>query len=66
MKKLYMFLTDAHGDSREVPVDPAHLDRQTRDYEAAGYTVTVLDEDERINYGLLAQQLSAKSRGNTR
>jgi len=42
---------------REVKVDPAHIDLQVRDLRAEGYTVTVLDEDERIQMGLIAQQL---------
>jgi hypothetical protein len=66
MTKLYMFITDRDGYSREVPVDPAHLDRQRRDYEAAGYTVVILDEDERIKFGLLTQQHTRKPRGGTR
>jgi hypothetical protein len=56
-KKLYMFAEDSNGKSRQIPVDPAHVARQKRDLEALGHTVTILDEDERIGYGLLAQQL---------
>ncbi|MBO4159306.1 hypothetical protein [Micromonospora antibiotica] len=61
MGKKYLFSEDSDGRSREVKVDPKHLDRQTRDERAAGRRPTVLDEDERIRYGLIAQQL----KGNT-
>lgn len=33
------------------------LDKQIREEKAAGRTPTVLTEDERIRYGLLAQQI---------
>lgn len=57
MGKKYLFSEDANGRSREIKVDPKHLDRQIRDERAAGRTPTVLTEDERIRYGLLSQQL---------
>jgi hypothetical protein len=56
MSKKYMFAENNDG-SHEVNVDPAHLLRQKRDLESQGWTVTVLDEDERIKYGLIAQQM---------
>jgi len=56
MSRKYMFAT-RDGKATEVKVDPAHIGRQARDLEAAGYTVTVLDEDERIRMGIIAQQL---------
>jgi hypothetical protein len=57
MGKKYLFATGKDGKSHEVKVDPAHLDRQTRDLTAAGYELRILDEDERIRMGLIAQQL---------
>jgi hypothetical protein len=57
MKKWYMFVTDSDGYAREVKVDSRFLRKQKRQYEAMGYTVTILDEDERIKYGLLTQNL---------
>lgn len=60
MGKKYLFSEDADGRSREVKVDPKHLDRQIREERAAGRTPTVLDEDERIRFGLLAQQLKGR------
>lgn len=60
MGKKYLFSEDANGRSREIKVDPKHLDRQIRDERAAGRTPTVLDEDERIRYGLLSQQLKGR------
>ncbi len=55
MSRKYMFVTDpATGVSTEVPVDPAHVDRQVREHEAAGREVTVMTEDERIQAGLNA------------
>ncbi|MCN0150566.1 hypothetical protein [Salinispora arenicola] len=56
MGKKYLFSTDSTGRSREIKVDPKHLDRQVRDERAAGRTPTVLDEDDRIRYGRLTQQ----------
>lgn len=56
MAKRYMF-AERDGKATEVKIDPRHLDRQIRDLQAAGYTVTVLDQDERITFGLIAQQL---------
>ncbi|MGW0501799.1 hypothetical protein [Micromonospora sp. NPDC003241] len=55
MGRKYLFSEDANGRSREIKVDPKHLDRQIRDERAAGRTPTVLDEDERIRFGLLSQ-----------
>jgi hypothetical protein len=52
-----MFVERDGQPPQEVRVDPAHIDRQVRDLRAQGYTVTVLDEDERIRMGLIAQQL---------
>ncbi|OWV01624.1 hypothetical protein B5D80_25840 [Micromonospora wenchangensis] len=60
MGKKYLFSEDANGRSREVKVDPKHLDRQIRDERAAGRNPVVLDEDERIRYGLLSQQLKGR------
>ncbi|MGC5321712.1 hypothetical protein ACPXB5_23580 [Micromonospora arida] len=57
MARKFMFATDQNGRSHEVKVDPKHLDRQKRDLERCGNTVVVLDEDERIRMGLIAQQL---------
>jgi len=60
MGKKYLFSTDATGRSREIKVDPKNLDKQLREERAAGRTPTVLDEDERIRYGLLSQQLKGR------
>ncbi|SCG63304.1 hypothetical protein [Micromonospora coxensis] len=57
MGNKYLFSEDNDGRVREVKVDPKHLDRQLREERAAGRTPTVLDEDERIRYGLLANQI---------
>lgn len=58
MAKKYLFSDDPKtGKSREIKVDPKHLDRQVRDERRAGRVPVVLDEDERIRYGQLAQQL---------
>lgn len=62
MGKKYLFSEDSTGRAREIKVDPKHLDRQIRAERAAGRTPTVLDEDERIRYGLLAQQISKNTR----
>lgn len=64
MGKKYMFVTDGDGRSHEVKVDPKHVDRQVRDQEAAGNTVTVMDEDERIQVGLTAQWIADQHRQN--
>ncbi|MET7945213.1 hypothetical protein [Micromonospora sp. NPDC005324] len=56
MGKKYLFSEDSNGRSREIKVDPKHLDRQIREERAAGRTPTVLDEDERIRFGRLSQQ----------
>ncbi|MDG4790247.1 hypothetical protein O7626_30725 [Micromonospora sp. WMMD1102] len=56
MRKLFMF-AETDTSVREVRVDPANIDRQKRDLEALGYHVSIIDEDERIRYGLLAQKL---------
>ncbi|GAB3823862.1 hypothetical protein ACFPIJ_62690 [Dactylosporangium cerinum] len=61
MSKHYMFAT-RNGTSTEVRVDPANIRRQQRDLEAQGYTVTVLDEDERINMGRIANWLRDRNR----
>jgi hypothetical protein len=61
-KKLYMFVTGEDGRSRELPVDPANVERQAREHRAAGREVTILDEDERIRFGRLAQQIAADHR----
>ncbi|MGK5681336.1 hypothetical protein [Actinoplanes sp. URMC 104] len=58
MTNWYMFAEDKDGYSHEVKVDPANMARQVRDLEAQGYSVTILDEDERIKMGLIAQQFS--------
>ncbi|MFY1703944.1 hypothetical protein ACN28G_19780 [Micromonospora sp. WMMA1923] len=57
MKK-YLFSSDPKtGEAREVKVDPKHFDKQLREERAKGRTITILDEDERIRYGLMTQQL---------
>lgn len=57
MGRKYLFTTDpATGESRELKVDPAHVDRQMRDERAAGRVPTLMDEEERIRMGLLTQQ----------
>lgn len=61
MGKYHMFASRG-GKSTEVRVDPKHMDRQARDLEAAGYSVTILDQDERIRYGLLAQDIAKAHR----
>lgn len=57
MAKKYLFSEDSNGKSREIKVDPKNLDKQVREERAAGRTPTVLDEDERIRFGLLSKQL---------
>lgn len=57
MGRLYMFVTGTDGKTRELPIDPLNLDRQVREHRAAGREVTVLDEDERIEFGRLAEQV---------
>ncbi|WFE47084.1 hypothetical protein [Verrucosispora sp. WMMD1129] len=57
MGRTYLFSEDSNGNVREVKVDPKHLDKQIREERAAGRTPTVLDEDERIRFGLLARKL---------
>ncbi|WFE46364.1 hypothetical protein [Verrucosispora sp. WMMD1129] len=57
MGRTYLFSEDSNGRVREVKVDPKHLDKQIREERAAGRTPTVLDEDERIRFGQLAQKL---------
>lgn len=56
-----MFAT-RDGRSIEIKVDPAHMARQQRDLEAQGYSVTILDEDERITMGGIANWLREKNR----
>ncbi|MBQ1051683.1 hypothetical protein KBX50_24850 [Micromonospora sp. C51] len=57
MGRTYLFSEDSNGRVREVKVDPKHLDKQIREERAAGRIPTVLDEDERIRFGQLAQKL---------
>ncbi|SCG69616.1 hypothetical protein [Micromonospora zamorensis] len=57
MGKKYLFSEDTNGRVREVKVDPKHLDKQLREERAAGRTPTVLDEDDRIRFGLLGKKL---------
>ncbi|MFG1762239.1 hypothetical protein ACGFIH_02835 [Micromonospora parva] len=57
MGKKYLFSEDSNGRVREVKADPKHLDKQLREERAAGRTPTVLDEDDRIRFGLLANKL---------
>ncbi|MEU4554010.1 hypothetical protein [Micromonospora violae] len=57
MGKKYLFSEDTNGRVCEVKVDPKHLDKQLREERAAGRTPTVLDEDDRIRFGLLANKL---------
>lgn len=57
MTRYHIFATGSDGEVHQVKADPAHLDRQQRDLEAAGYSVTILDDDERIRYGQIAQGL---------
>lgn len=61
MVKKYMFVTDSNGRSHEVKVDLKNIDRQAREHRAAGRSVTVMDEDERIRMGFLANQLRRAS-----
>lgn len=58
MGRKYLFSEDANGRVREVRVDPKHLDKQLREERAAGRTPTVLDEDERIRFGQLTNDLN--------
>ncbi|OHX04593.1 hypothetical protein [Micromonospora sp. WMMB235] len=58
MGRTYLFSEDANGRVREVKVDPKHLDKQLREERAAGRTPTVLDEDERIRFGQLTNDLN--------
>ncbi|MFD6692083.1 hypothetical protein [Micromonospora aurantiaca (nom. illeg.)] len=58
MGRTYLFSEDANGRAREVKVDPKHLDKQLREERAAGRTPTVLDEDERIRFGQLTNDLN--------
>ncbi|MEU8371245.1 hypothetical protein [Micromonospora tulbaghiae] len=53
----HMFVTGTDGKTRELPIDPKNQDRQVKEHRNAGREVTVLDEDERIRYGLLAEQM---------
>lgn len=57
MNRRWIFVERDGQPPQEVKADPAHTDRQVRNLRAAGYTVPVLDEDERIQMGLIAQQL---------
>ncbi|MEW2474593.1 hypothetical protein AB0875_12460 [Micromonospora gifhornensis] len=57
MARKHMFVTGTDGKTRELPVDEKHLDKQIREHRNAGREVTVLDEDERIKYGLLAEKI---------
>ncbi|SCE73414.1 hypothetical protein [Micromonospora chokoriensis] len=57
MGKKYLFSEDTNGRVHEVKVDPKHLDKQLREERAAGRTPTVLDEDDRIRFGLLGKKL---------
>lgn len=52
-----MLVEDGRNRPRRVNVDPANMARQKADLERRGYTVNILDEDELIYFGLLAQQL---------
>ncbi|MEV4515156.1 hypothetical protein AB0K00_40125 [Dactylosporangium sp. NPDC049525] len=61
MAEYYMFAT-RDGRFTEVKVDPAHIERQQRDLEAQGYSVTVLDQDERIKMGCIANWLRGRNR----
>lgn len=56
MGKKYMFAENDSG-VHEVKADEPHIKRQKRDLEAMGNTVTILDEDERIAMGQLANQI---------
>ncbi len=63
---MYMFAEDPEtGRVTEVAIDPAHRDRQVRDLRAAGLSVSILDEDERIRFGILSQNLTAAHRAST-
>ncbi|MEU7612317.1 hypothetical protein [Micromonospora sp. NPDC049204] len=59
MGKKYLFSEDSNGRVREVKVDPKHLDKQLGEERAAGRTPTVLDEDDRIRFGLIANNLKS-------
>jgi hypothetical protein len=55
----YTIFATRDGQTTRVKADPANLTRQQRDLTALGYSVTILDDDECIRYGRLAQQLHA-------
>jgi hypothetical protein len=61
MSKKWMF-AERDGKSTEVKVDPAHIERQKRELEKRGHKVVVMDEDERIRMGMLAQQIAKAHR----
>lgn len=58
-----MFVTNkATGKSTEVKVDPKHIGKQVAEHKAAGRDVVVMDDDERIKYGLIAQRIADQNR----
>ena len=67
MAKKYLFSSDVKtGKSREIKVDPKHLDKQIREELAAGRRPIVLDEDDRIRFGRMAQQMREQHKGGKR
>ncbi|MBN1173774.1 MAG: hypothetical protein JXA67_16500 [Micromonosporaceae bacterium] len=62
MSRKHLFVTDAHGRTTVLPADPAHLRRQIRDHQAAGRSAMILDDDDRIRFGLLTQRLLQERR----
>jgi hypothetical protein len=58
----HLFVTDpATGKTTQLKADPANLERQVREHRAAGREVSVLDDDDRIRFGLLTRQLSTNN-----
>jgi hypothetical protein len=59
MSRKHLFVTDSRtGKTTQLKGDPAHLSRQVREHRAAGREVTVLTDDERIDYARLAEQIA--------
>lgn len=53
----YTIFATRDGQVTQLKGDPANLERQQRDLERDGYSVTILDDDERIRYGQIAAKL---------
>ena len=58
MSRKHLFVTDANGRTTKLPADQKNLDRQIREHQGSGRSATVLDDDERIRYGLIAQLIA--------